>query len=350
MDSLAGSPTTRLRLVGSTRLHLLLAFLLGMICGTFYLSTQDTQIRSEPVWLATSPRPSTTSPGSSTTLPGPTTLPSEPTTSSGPVWYKRLPVNTSFLDCSANKFLRLMFVVMSTPNDIGARKRSVVRESWPLTTIYKPPSAVHVILTFVLGTSGLPKQRLLELDKENASFGDLLMLKNHRDTYKTLTKKVQLGMQWADRNADFDYLIKTDDDVVVLLDKMEYALRHMGCPQRLYWGGILRNIFVQSEGKWKETNWTICEKYLPYATGNGYVLGRQLVRALMKYGDHLRLYANEDVTVGAWLAPYNHTTESLGYFSLVPTCSTDAILVHQEGSILKLERAAKKLISTGKLC
>ena len=70
----------------------------------------------------------------------------------------------------------------------------------------------------------------------------------------------------------------------------------------------------------------------------------------MKYGDHLRLYANEDVTVGVWLAPYNHTTKYESHFTKYSTCSKDSILVYHEGCIFKLECGAKNFISTGKLC
>ena len=70
--------------------------------------------------------------------------------------------------------------------------------------------------------------------KEQAKFGDLIMLKDHKETYNELPKKVQYVMQWADKYAQFDYLVKTDDDVIVLVDNMLNGLKDLGCPRDLW--------------------------------------------------------------------------------------------------------------------
>ncbi|GLV37907.1 beta-13-Galactosyltransferase II [Carabus blaptoides fortunei] len=59
---------------------------------------------------------------------------------------------------------------------------------------------------------------------------------------------------------------------------------------------------IKTQGKWKETDWIICDNYLPYALGGGYVLSQGLVSYLARNSEDLKLYKSEDVSVGAWLA------------------------------------------------
>ena len=250
-------------------------------------------------------------------------------------------------DCST---LRLAFTVMSTSDKRGARKRSLVRVSWPQRTVYKHPPAVQTIVKFVLGTKGLPKSQFRNLAKEQAKYGDLLLLPNHHDTYNQLTEKTRQTLQWAYKNIQFDYLIKTDDDVVIRLDKMVDALRHMRCPELLYWGHTMLNISVLKSGKWKETKWTACPTYLPYVSGTAYVLGRQVVRLVVRYSEHLSHFLCEDVSMGFWLAPYHLTRQIDWRFHLKPTCRDSAIQAHQDGSIESLQSAIHALVKTGKIC
>jgi len=268
----------------------------------------------------------------------------------GIVLERRMPAVEPPLDCRESTPLGLLFIVMSSPDSGGARKRSSVRKSWPLTTIYKPPPVVNVTMRFVLGTLGLSKDQLLKLTVEQSTFGDLLLLENHHDTYDQLTEKLQKAVQWADKSVQFNYLIKTDDDVVVRLDNMVHALRRMGCPERLYWGNIQNKAPIRKSGKWKETKWHICETYLPYATGNGYVLGRQLVQSLMKHGHILSHFTNEDVSMRFWLVPYHLNAQYDKWFTMHPSCSNDVILVHLDGHVDKVEKAAVSMTKMGRMC
>ncbi len=58
----------------------------------------------------------------------------------------------------------------------------------------------------------------------------------------------------------------------------------------------------RKEGKWAEPNWKLCDKYLPYALGGGYVLSKYRIAINV---DGLTLYNNEDVSVGAWISPFD---------------------------------------------
>ena len=60
---------------------------------------------------------------------------------------------------------------------------------------------------------------------------------------------------------------------------------------------------VHRRGKWAEADWFVCDRYVPYAVGGGYVLSADLVRYLNANADLLQRYRSEDVSLGLWLAP-----------------------------------------------
>lgn len=249
------------------------------------------------------------------------------------------------LNCKDIREIRLLFVVMSTPNHNGVLLRELARKSF-----YKD-LAGEITVKFVLGTMGLEENIISDLAKEQGKFGDLIMFNNHKETYNELPKKVQYVIQWANKYAQFDYLIKTDDDVVVLVDSMLNALKDLGCPKDLYWGCcFFRKEVVYKKGKWVDPTWYFCETYLPYCGGLGYVIGRQVVQAIAKYGNNYKHTRLEDATLGLWISPYRLTRKNDDKrFALEPSCSNDTILSHQ--SILNnFKKTTENLIKTGSMC
>lgn len=57
----------------------------------------------------------------------------------------------------------------------------------------------------------------------------------------------------------------------------------------LYWGYFSGQSHVNSNsGKWMESDWFLCDYYLPYALGGGYVISRNIVDFIGKNVDLLR--------------------------------------------------------------
>ena len=50
--------------------------------------------------------------------------------------------------------------------------------------------------------------------------------------------------------------------------------------------------------------WFLCDHYLPYAMGGGYVISSDLIHRVAVNADGIQLYNNEDVSVGVWLSPF----------------------------------------------
>lgn len=249
-------------------------------------------------------------------------------------------------NCSNGEEIRLLVLVMTTPNANGAELRSLARKS-----IYQHLPQ-HITVKFVLGTKKLAKKELNKLTEEQNLFKDLLLLDGHKEGYYELPRKVQHTILWVDREYDlhFDYVVKTDDDVIVFTDKLVKGLIKMGCPDDLYWGCCFFRKPIDKGGKWKETKWFNCGTYLPYCGGLGYVLGRKVVHAVAKYVHHSKHYRLEDATMGLWLAPYHLTRKNdEKLFALTPTCSKDVILSHQF-NLANFKKAATSLTKSGFMC
>ena len=224
--------------------------------------------------------------------------------------------------------LRLVVLILSTPS--GSLRRNAIRGTWMHDT---QPSQVNLTLRFIIGTKDLTEDQLQPLQQEVAMFHDLLFLSEHREAYSNLTAKVLNGLVWADQNFQFDYLIKADDDSYVSIPSLDSALRRLHCPHDLYWGYFIGHAYPEPAGRWAEKHWTICPHYLPYAMGGGYVLARQVVRLIGRFHHHFKLYSNEDVSLGSWLAPFRLTYRHDLRFNTEAAshgCNNHYIISHKE--------------------
>ena len=262
---------------------------------------------------------------------------------------RRMPSLPPF-NCTSNGTSRpvwLLIMVLSTPNPHGEQMRLIARNTW---ITHRIPPTVKLSVKFMLGTKGLRKRQIHTLNNEQQVYNDLVLFDYLVDTYYHLTSKVQLSVLWAIYNAQFDYLIKTDDDVAVNLHSMVEGLIKVGCPDNLYWGYSIQKE-PETEGIWKETSWTVCNNYLPYCVGLGYVLGRKVVEAIALYGRYLRRLKFEDISMSLWVAPYNLTrVSSQEQFQFdKDDCNKDIVMSHQS-DMPSLRTATTNLMRIGRLC
>ena len=178
---------------------------------------------------------------------------------------------------------RLMIIILTHPD--AMRSRDTIRKTWMSE---KDSNVKHL---FAIGTSELQPEQKETLQSEKHKYDDLLLLSKLQDSYGTLTKKVLLSFEHAYENFDFDYLLKCDDDSLLLvhrilkeLDKWEIK----GSRKNLYWGFFNGKAQVKRRGPWKEPDWNLCDYYLPYAVGGGYVLSYNLVKFIATNSEILR--------------------------------------------------------------
>ncbi|KAH1175918.1 beta-1,3-galactosyltransferase 6 [Mauremys mutica] len=228
-------------------------------------------------------------------------------------------------------------------------RRSIIRSTW-LSMAGRPPQD-DIWCRFVIGTGSLAEEELHSLELEQSRHRDLLLLPELRDSYENLTAKVLAMYVWLDLHLDFRFVLKADDDTFVRLDVLVEELRAKE-PRRLYWGFFSGRGRVKSGGKWKESTWLLCDYYLPYALGGGYVLSADLVHYLRLSQDYFNMWQSEDVSLGAWLAPvdvkrvhdprFDTEYKSRG-------CNNKYIVTHKQ-SIEDMLEKHQTLAKEGKLC
>ncbi|KAJ0181225.1 hypothetical protein K1T71_003310 [Dendrolimus kikuchii] len=178
---------------------------------------------------------------------------------------------------------------------------------------------------FVIGTKNLNQHKMFKLKNEQNKDNDLLLLDNLEDSYKNLSGKMLLALKWIHNNIkELKYLIKCDDDSFVRIDLIVKNLEEYGpemnAPELvdfitfkkilppfkgLYWGYFNGQAKVYMTGKWEEKDWFLCDRYLPYALGGGYVISQSIVEYISRNADLLSSYNSEDVSMGVWTAPLN---------------------------------------------
>ncbi|XP_043222111.1 beta-1,3-galactosyltransferase 6-like [Amphibalanus amphitrite] len=192
---------------------------------------------------------------------------------------------------------KLVVLVLTAPDNV--ERRDTLRATWLRPRGGSPPPARH---WFVLGGAALPAEQHSRLLAEQSRHGDLLILPHVTDAYTQLTEKVLAAFVWLAAHSRHQYVMKCDDDTFArlgpLLTELESAPR-----SRFYMGFFDGRARPRRTGKWAEPSWDICDLYLPYALGGGYILSSDLVSYLATAAPHLRRFNSEDVSVGAWLAP-----------------------------------------------
>ena len=159
---------------------------------------------------------------------------------------------------------------------------------------------------FVLGGFNVSTAAMQNLTVENKIYKDMIFLPDVPDSHDTLTLRTLRGFEhFVNKSLNYQYMLKCDDDTFINLKTIASELKEMNGEGRVYWGEFQGACNVISEGPYAEFNWHVCEAYVPYAYGGGYILSRDLVELLAMNAPYLRLYSNEDVSVGAWLAPYS---------------------------------------------
>ncbi|CAG4923144.1 unnamed protein product [Colias eurytheme] len=193
---------------------------------------------------------------------------------------------------------------------------------WNHSWIGSQPQHNFIKLFFSIGVRNLNLVKLEKLKLENSRTNDLLLLDSFEDGYKNLAVKVIYSLQWLYNHlSEMKYLIKGDDDSFLRIDliikDLEAFAPNMNEPEiqkyvtkkkellkykGLYWGYFDGRARVYLTGKWEERDWFLCDTYLPYALGGGYVISKSIVKYVANNAEILSHYNSEDVSMGVWTA------------------------------------------------
>lgn len=233
----------------------------------------------------------------------------------------------NIMNDSKLKSPELIVLILSAPENFS--KRNIIRETW-----LKLRSRGHLTdgdyvnfkHYFVIGGSDLNSGKAKTVNNEQLKYNDILILPV-KDSYSNLTLKVLKSFEWLqgqyEFGVSFKYVLKCDDDSFVRIDSLIHEmvqieliyvktgreiltvindntspylrvnlqandLQSTDEGLDLYWGYFNGNAKVKASGKWKESNWILCDTYLPYALGGGYVLSRKLITFIAQNSDYLR--------------------------------------------------------------
>eukprot|EP00761_Pharyngomonas_kirbyi_P011490 gb/GECH01011515.1/.p1 GENE.gb/GECH01011515.1/~~gb/GECH01011515.1/.p1 ORF type:complete len:376 (+),score=50.86 gb/GECH01011515.1/:1-1128(+) len=230
----------------------------------------------------------------------------------------------------------LVLIVSMLPS---VEQRKAIRETW-IATAQKNMN--DVCYRFVIGQPLPPsndEDKLNLVLEEDNIHQDILWL-NHTEDYFSLTEKTIHALASAQRGWDVDYILKTDDDSYIRMDKlrqwMEDPKHHIRHPQqqciyagrmRQYSGPIRKNIRVSIAPR----EWPF-DRFPPFGPGAGYILSAACVNELIHRCEsggipYLRL---EDAAIGIIL---NNTIPNLRRISTYrisnkPICESNTILCH----------------------
>lgn len=247
----------------------------------------------------------------------------------------------------SEEYYLLIVLVLSSPK--GKERRDTIRQTW--MNGYKEKK-LNVLIKFALGMEGLAPSELKDTLTEESVHHDLLLLPNLMDSYFNLTRKVLASFIALDSEFSFSYLLKCDDDTFVLLDAVLAELAQRTSKEPYYWGFFDGRAHVKRQGKWAEKKWFLCDRYLPYALGGGYVLSHDLVRRMVINADGLSLYNSEDVSVGVWLSPYEAERRHDVRFNtefVSRGCRNSYIVSHKQ-SVEDMASKQRALEETGRQC
>lgn len=167
-----------------------------------------------------------------------------------------------------NRYKLLVLVTSAVKNQ---NRRDAIRETWG-----RPNGNVEIL--FVLS-------RHRRLNAEKLVHNDILEV-DVPDEYRLLSRKLLESFNSV-RAMHFEYLLKCDDDSFVDVPRVIGELER--APNtRYYWGYFDGDAHIKRAGKWKETGWILCDKYLPYALGGGYILSKDLIIYIVNNRDYLR--------------------------------------------------------------
>ena len=187
--------------------------------------------------------------------------------------------------------LFLLILVATAPDNID--RRNVIRKTWASD----PSMNIRWKSVFLVGQAKDSSQEK-HLEAERSMYNDLIR-GAQRETYQNLTLKTQMGLEWAAKYCDFQFVMKTDDDVFVNPYRlMDYLESPDTLKANLYLGYVRRNRKPHREGKYavsvEEYNKT---KFPDYCGGVGYVLSTDLVLKMVQLFDPKPLKL-EDVYTG----------------------------------------------------
>ncbi|XP_044358736.1 mitotic spindle checkpoint protein MAD1 [Triticum aestivum] len=211
----------------------------------------------------------------------------------------------------SSKDLQKAFVVIGINTAFSSKKRrDSLRETWVPSgeKLRRLEKEKGIVVRFVIGRSGTAEgggAADRALDAEEAENKDFLRL-DHVEGYHELSSKTRIYFATAVATWDADFYVKVDDDVHLNLGMLATRLAKYRARPRVYVGCMKSGPVLSQRGvKYHEPEYwkfgDVGNKYFRHATGQIYAVSKDLAAYISVNQPILHRFANEDVSVGAWL-------------------------------------------------
>ncbi|KAL3511117.1 hypothetical protein ACH5RR_030518 [Cinchona calisaya] len=196
--------------------------------------------------------------------------------------------------------LNLFIGVFSTTNNF--KRRMAVRRTWMQ---YAPVRSGKVAVRFFVG---LHKNQMVneELWDEARTYGDIQLMP-FVDYYSLITWKTLAICIFGTEVVSAKFVMKTDDDAFVRVDEILASLNRINTSGGLLYGLINSDSHPHRnpDSKWyiSPEEWPD-DSYPPWAHGPGYVISKDIAKAIYKRyrKGQLKMFKLEDVAMGIWIA------------------------------------------------
>ena len=206
--------------------------------------------------------------------------------------------------CERDYFL--LILVSTAPAHL--ERRNLIRQTWGTDNNSNAPQWKTYFLI-----AQTENQTLSDLvNAESKSYSDLIR-GNYFEHYWNQSFKIQMAFEWAARYCMFSFLLKTDDDVLVMTkDLIEFLQRKPTPKQGVFMGMLHHNPRVRRDGKWNVSYKEYKHTYYPdFCSGAGFVMSYDVVECLVSLFDVIKPYRMDDVYIGmlaqeAGVIPVHH--------------------------------------------
>lgn len=202
----------------------------------------------------------------------------------------------------------LGFVGIQTGFGSGDRRKAL-RSTWFPSDpdgLLRLEQATGLAFRFVIGRTKDAK-KMAELEKEIEKYNDFMII-DVEEEYLKLKYKTLAYFKAAFQLFEADYYVKADDDIYLRPDRLAtilakertHTLTYIGCMKK---GPVVTN----PKMKWYEKSADLIgNEYFLHAYGPIYVLSAEVVASLaVAKNNSLRMFNNEDVTIGSWMLAMN---------------------------------------------
>ncbi|KAI8379801.1 uncharacterized protein BYT42DRAFT_645008 [Radiomyces spectabilis] len=195
----------------------------------------------------------------------------------------------------------IIVVILSSWSTQAMKRRQQLRQ-----TSLKLIPHENVQYRFVIGQSPSARDELKlrhTLQEESQRFKDLLLVPTS-DLRKDRGRKLLEALRWSTKN-QYNYLIKTDDNVFVRWDTVISELQTLG-PQTAYWKGLTYRNMPPNAFREKAIDPDYGMPILPtFVSGNLIVLSYDTVQYAVGIPSPHRFLADDAQSLAVWLFGYN---------------------------------------------